>query len=84
MEFLYTQRFLRSLKKIPPEVQEDVFDVIDRFRDKGNHEALRLHKLTGRMKKYHAFSVNFAYRIIIEITKEGVYFIDMGTHDVYR
>lgn len=84
MEFLYTRRFLRSLKKLSPALQEDVFLAIDRFKNKREHKTLRLHKLSGRMKKYHAFSVNFSYRIIIEIRKNKVFFLDIGDHNVYK
>lgn len=84
MEFWYSRRFLRSLKKLPADVQEDVAHAVERFSDAKNHSALRLHKLSGRMKKYHAFSANFSYRIIIEMQKDSVYFLDVGSHDVYE
>ncbi len=81
---LYTQRFLRSLKKLPEGVQNDVILATERFKKKSEHQALRLHKLSGRMKKYHAFSANFNYRLIIEMKENDVYFLDVGTHEVYE
>ncbi len=84
MEFLYTRRFLRSLRKLPALIQEDVFLAVEHFKNKKEHKALRLHKLSGRMKRYHAFSANFSYRIIIEIEKEKVYFLDVGDHNIYQ
>ena len=83
MELLYTRRFLRSLKKLPEDVQRDALTAVERFRTTRAHQSLRLHKLSGRLKKYHAFSVNFSYRIIVEMTKEAVYFMDIGDHDIY-
>lgn len=84
MEFLFTSRFLRSLRKISPEIQKDIISATEEFGDKNNHKKLGLHKLHGEMKAYHAFSANFYYRIIIKITKNKVYFMDVGTHDVYK
>ena len=81
---LYTRRFLRSLKKLPEAVQNDVILAVERFKKKSEHKALRLHKLSGRMKKYHAFSANFNYRIIVNIDEKDTYFLDVGTHEVYE
>lgn len=84
MEFLFTARFLRSLKKITPEIQIDIISAVEKFKNKDNHQKLNLHKLHGEMKTYHAFSANFYYRIIIKINKNKVYFMDVGTHDIYK
>jgi mRNA-degrading endonuclease YafQ of YafQ-DinJ toxin-antitoxin module len=84
MEFLYTARFLRSLKKLEREIQDDVIFGIEEFKITKNHEKLKLHKLHGSMKKYHAFSVNFYYRVVVRINKKHIYFMDVGTHDVYK
>jgi mRNA-degrading endonuclease YafQ of YafQ-DinJ toxin-antitoxin module len=84
MEFLYTAKFLRSLKKLSPEIQNDIISSVEEFKILKNHQKLNLHKLHGEMKKYHAFSANFYYRIVIKIEKDKMYFMDVGTHDVYR
>lgn len=84
MEFLYTAKFLRSLKKMSQELQDDIISAVEAFKHKSNHKKLNLHKLQGSMKKYHAFSANFYYRIVIKIQKDIIYFMDVGTHDVYE
>ena len=84
MELLFTARFLRSLKKLSPEVQKDVIASVEEFKNKKNHKKLGLHKLHGDMKAYHAFSSNFYHRVIIKISKTKVYCMDVGTHDVYK
>ena len=84
MAQLYTRRFLRSLKKLPEAVQNDVILAVERFKNKSEHKALRLHKLSGRMKKHYAFSANFNYRIIVEIGEKDTHFLDVGTHEVYE
>ena len=84
MELLYTARFLRALKKLSPEIQIDIVSSIEEFKNKKNHKKLDVHKLHGAMKAYHAFSANFYHRVVIKITKDKVYFMDVGTHEVYR
>lgn len=84
MQCLYTRRFLRSFSKLPKEVQEDVLSAVSRFEHTPADTALRLHKLSESLKRFHAFSANFAYRIIVQIKKDIAYFIDVGDHTLYR
>ena len=84
MEFLYTARFLKSLKKLPPPIADDIYQAVEDFKKVTNHKRLKLHKLQGKMKKYHAFSANYEYRIIIKIDNKEIYFIDVGDHSVYE
>ena len=84
MQYLYTARFLRSLKKCEESLQDDVFQAVKLFEKGKSDEVLKVHKLNGKMKSYHAFSANFSYRVIIKIEKETTYYVDVGTHDVYK
>lgn len=83
MKYFYTARFLRSLKKLLPELQDDVVHAVRLFEG-GDHEVLKLHKLKGRFGGFSAFSVNFSYRIIIKIEKSSTYYMDVGSHDIYE
>lgn len=84
MELFYTARFLRGLKKLSPEIQSDLLSSIEDFKDKENHKKLGLHKLQREMRGYHAFSSDFYYRIVIKMVKDKIYFMDVGTQDVYK
>ncbi len=84
MVFLYTARFIRSLKKVPKSVLDDAFYAIKEFEDRNNHKRLSLHKLKGRLSRLYSFRVNYSYRIVIKLDKNKVYFMDIGTHDVYK
>ncbi len=75
---------MRSLKKCDEAVQDDVFQAVKLFEAGNNIEVLKLHKLHGKFKKWHAFSANFSYRIIIKKEKDIIYYVDIGTHDVYK
>ena len=83
MQYLYTARFLRSLKKCEGAVQDDIVRAVKLFETGKNNKSLKLHKLHGKFRAYHAFSANFAYRVIIKATKQAIYYIDVGTHDIY-
>jgi len=83
MQYLYTARFLRSLKRCETAVQDDVTSAIKRFETGKNNRVLKLHKLHGKFKAYHAFSANFTYRVILKIIKQTIYYVDVGTHDIY-
>ncbi len=84
MHVFYTARFIRSLKKLSLDIQEDSIMALTKFEHKKNHEQLKLHKLTGNMKGYHAFSINYRYRVMVKIEKDVAYCMDIGTHDIYR
>lgn len=83
MRYLYTARFLRSLKKCEEAVQDDVVRAVTLFEEGKNNEIVRLHKLHGKFKSYYAFSANFSHRIIIKKGRSAVYYVDVGTHDIY-
>ena len=84
MQYLYTARFLRSLKKCEEVIQDDVIQAVKLFEKGKNNEILNLHKLHGKFKLYHAFSVNFSYRVIVKIEKRVTYYMDVGTHNIYQ
>lgn len=84
MQYLYTARFLRSLKKCEEAVQDDVVRAVKLFEKGKSNEVLKLHKLHGKFRSYHAFSVNFSYRVIAKKEKGTIYYVDVGTHDIYQ
>ena len=84
MEVFYTARFLRTFAKLESNVQNDVESAIDDFVCDMHTAHLKLHKLHGNMKQYHAFSANYSYRVIVKIEKASVYFMDVGDQSVYK
>lgn len=83
MQYLYTARFLRSLKKCDDAVQDDIIAAVKSFETGKENASLKLHKLHGKFKPYRAFSANFSYRVIVKIEKGITYYVDVGAHDVY-
>jgi addiction module RelE/StbE family toxin len=53
------------------------------FRENVFDKRLKTHKLKGELKDYYAFSISYSDRIVFKILHdEGVYFIEIGSHDV--
>lgn len=84
MEYFYTARFLRSLKKYAGTIQDDVIGAVKLFENGKNDHMIKFHKLHGKFSRYHAFSANFTHRILIKKEKGVVYYLDVGTHDIYK
>ena len=62
----------QRLKKRLEIFKEDIFD-----------KRLKTHKLKGELGGYYAFSVSYSDRIVFKILDdEGIYFIEIGSHDV--
>jgi toxin HigB-1 len=87
MVISYTPSFLRLFKSLPEGLQDEVIEKIDLFKNEKNHKALKVHKLTGRLKGRYSFSVNYKTRIIFIYTfkkpKEAT-LLAVGDHDVYK
>ncbi len=86
MDVAYTPAFVRRYKKLSRALKDEVKEHIDLFRDPKNHESLRVHKLSGPLKKFHSFSVNYRYRIIFEYSTNGksAWLHDIDDHEVYE
>lgn len=55
------------------------------FRKNPHDPRLKTHKLSGRLKDYWAFSVNYKYRIIFSfMEKNEARFYVIGTHEIYK
>ena len=85
MQIKFKPSFLRDFKKLAPDIQEEAKEKIILFRDGVNHQRLKVHKLQGKLKDFHSFSITYSHRIVfIYEDSESVIFMAIGTHDVYR
>jgi mRNA-degrading endonuclease YafQ of YafQ-DinJ toxin-antitoxin module len=81
----YKPSFVREFKKLPAELQEEALERIELFKNIENHKKLKVHKLKGRLKDFHSFSVTYSHRIVFSYeSKEEVVFIAIGDHNVYK
>ena len=79
----YTERFLKTLKKLDKKDQEEVILRVELFENIENHKILKLHKLKGKLKDKYSFSVNYYVRIILVKNKNVWTLLDIGDHDIY-
>jgi plasmid maintenance system killer protein len=76
---------LRDFKKSEGRIQEEAKGKILLFSPKENHEKLRVHKLKGRLKNCHSFSVTYSHRIVFHWEdKKTAVFLAVGDHSVYE
>jgi mRNA-degrading endonuclease YafQ of YafQ-DinJ toxin-antitoxin module len=85
MEISYKATFVRQFDKLDKSLQEEVLQKIDLFKNKKNHDLLKVHKLHGKFKDSQSFYVNYKFRIIFrwENEKEAV-LLAIGDHDIYK
>ena len=80
-----SSHFIRSLKKLPLELQEETIDREKIFGTDCFDPKLKTHKLSGKLKNQWSFSVNYQYRILFEfLSGDKALFIDIGDHDIYK
>lgn len=85
MKIAFTPKFLRLLKRLPRDLQEDVITKIKLLNDTNNHHSLKVHKLKGRLKGFYSFSVDYKNRVIFEhISDDEIVLLAVGDHDMYR
>lgn len=85
MIICYKPSFVRDFKKLPAELQEEVLEKVELFKDTENHKKLKVHKLKGRLGDYYSFSVTYSHRIVFEYeSKNEIVFLAIGDHDVYK
>lgn len=88
MDVVYAPSFIRALRSLSPNLQEEAFEKIDLSRDLKNHKQLKVHKLVGRLAGRYSFSVNFRTRIVFQFSAQKkpkiAHLLMIGDHDVYQ
>ena len=81
----FTPFFVRQLRSLPKEIQEEAIEKIDLFKDRRNHKSLKVHKLKGRLTGRDSFSVNYRIRVVFRfLSASEVVLLAIGDHDVYK
>lgn len=85
MKIAYTASFLKMLDKLELNLQNEVIEKTELFKDRKNHKSLKVHKLHGRFAGSYSFYVNYKIRIAFDyLNKEEVVFLLVGDHDIYK
>lgn len=84
IDIIFLPSFLREVRKMLEELQDAIAEKITLFKDKNNHERLRVHKLKGALKNKYSFSVTYKHRIVFLWEDEHTaVFLAVGDHEVY-
>lgn len=77
----YNRRAARWLKR-HPELRQQYLKTLQLLEANPFHPSLRLHALSGKLKSLHAVSINFSYRISLEllIEDEQIIPVNVGDH----
>jgi addiction module RelE/StbE family toxin len=85
MEILYKPTFIKEFNNLSKDIQEEILEKIELFKNISNHKNLKVHKLNGKLKDFFSFYINYNYRIIFEYkTRKEVHLLHVGNHDVYK
>jgi len=87
MEALYLPTFVRLFKSLPPNLQTEVIEKIELFKNAENNKMLKVHKLSGRLQGRYNFSVNYKTRIVFTYSKSKpreAYLLAVGDHEIYN
>lgn len=84
-KIFYSSHFIRAVKKLPGNLRRTIFEKEKLFLKNCFGPGLKTHKLTGKLKNYWAFSVNYEYRVLFRfISATEVMFTDIGDHSIYQ
>ena len=73
---------LKKQFKKNPELQEKLEEALKLFVNDPFHPVLGTHKLSGKLKGHHAFSLGYDFRVVIKfVDREEVALISIGRHE---
>ena len=84
MNIIYSPKFAKEYKKLPLEIKIKAEKKEKIFRKNPKDVSVKTHKLSGKLKNFWAFSIDYNHRIIFEfVNKKTIYFHSVGNHSVY-
>jgi len=85
MKIIYSTKFAKEYRKLPLKIKKLAEKKETIFRKDPFETSLKTHKLTGKLREYYSFSIDYQYRIIFEFSEKGiVWFHSVGTHEIYK
>jgi len=84
-KIIYSPKFSREYKKLSNKTQKIAEGKEKIFLKNPFDKRLKTHKLTGKLKDFWSFSIDYKYRIVFEFTNNNtIYFHSIGTHRIYQ
>lgn len=84
MKIYYSSKFAKEYRRLPKKVKAAAEKREKIFRANPFDPGLKTHRLSGKLKGHHSFSIDYHCRIIFEfVGKDIVWFHSVGTHAIY-
>lgn len=74
----YTERFLRTAKKLPRHILEDTAKAIDRLEHPSAREPLHVYPLEGRLRGLSSLTINYEYQAVVLANEGTIIFLDIA------
>lgn len=85
IKIVYAPVFIRQFKKLEKNLQDQVLDKIELFKNVNNHSALNVHKLNGRFRKSYGFWIDYKNRVVFDwISSSEAALLMVDDHDIYK
>jgi addiction module RelE/StbE family toxin len=85
MKICYSSKFARKYKKLPLKIKRLAESKKKIFRKNPFDKKLNIHKLSGSLKNFWAFSINQKHCIVFEFAdKNIIWFHLVGDHSIYK
>ena len=84
MKIEFSSSYRKVFKKLISKNPDIVFLVFNKLlvlSENINHPSLKLHRLKGNLKDFHAISIENNIRIILELKEDSILLINIGIHD---
>lgn len=85
MEVSFSSAFQRAFKKRlqgNTDLEEKFWQKLELFTAYPYDPTLKTHKLSGKLKEFWSFSVDYDERVLFYFTEDGkAVFVDIGSHD---
>jgi len=82
---IYLSRdFIKRYKKLVkhnPKLKEKIKKRLELLKNNLNHPLLKLHKLKGKRVEDWSISIETDMRMVFTYVKDGILFVDIGSHD---
>lgn len=84
MEVIYHSKFQKHLLKYKNR-RKKIDHALKIFIENPLNPKLKTHKLSGKLKNYWSFSIDYQLRIVFRfLDKDKVFLLDIGTHGIYQ
>lgn len=79
----FEKRFQKYKNQLTETERQRLKKRLEIFKENIFDRRLKTHKLKGELNNYFAFSISYSDRIVFKILDdEGIYFIEIGSHDI--